>query len=88
MEINQNFKSVPKPTLGSIKPGDVFLVEERGLHESARVAYMRLAELSLDEAHGLEVPVVRLTDGLQCLMRVSRQVTPVKAVLTLEVPFG
>ena len=88
MEIEQKFISAPKPTLGSLKAGDVFLVDEKGLHDTSRVAYMRLAALSLDDAYDLEVPVVRLTDGLQCHMRVSRQVTPVKAVLTLEVPFG
>jgi len=87
MEIVQEFKSVPKPTLGSLKPGEVFIVEVKGLHDSQRVAFMKL-QATLDEAHDLDNPAVNLATGSVQAMRVSRQVTPVKAVLTLEVPFG
>ena len=87
MEIEQKFISAPKPTLGSLKAGDVFLVDEKGLHDTSRVAYMRL-QASLDEAYNSELAVVRLDTGQVKAMRLTAQVTPVKAVLTLEVPFG
>lgn len=88
MEIKQEFKSVPKPSLKSIGPGKVFVVDEKGLHDFQRVAYMRVKPASLDQAFDLEVPVIRLDSGDIVLMRLTRQVTPVEAVLTLEVPFG
>ena len=87
MEIEMDFKSVPKPTLGSLKAGDVFLVDEKGLHDTSRVAYMVSCE-RLFEMADFEVTAVRLTDGRLYAFRKTRQVTPVKAVLTLEVPFG
>ena len=87
MEIKQEFKSVPKPTLGSLKAGDVFLMDEKGLHDTSRAAYMvsvdRIGHMSPEERL-----VIRLTDGRLFAYQMTRQVTPVVAVLTLEVPFG
>lgn len=88
MEIEQKFISVPKPTLSSLRPGDVFLVDEKGLHDTSRVAYMKVQSDSLDESFDTYRAVVRLSDGSNHKMGVYREVTPVKAVLTLEVPFG
>lgn len=87
MEINMDFKSAPKPTLGSLKAGDVFLVDEKGLHDTSRVAYM-VAQQSFFNLEPGDLAVTQLSDGLLGVMRSTRQVTPVKAVLTLEVPFG
>lgn len=86
MEIEQKFISAPKPTLGSLKAGDVFLVDEKGLHDTSRVAYAKARPESSDEK-GVG-RVVRLTDMRIMFMGQFEQVTPVKAVLTLEVPFG
>ncbi|MEJ3666505.1 hypothetical protein [Stutzerimonas stutzeri] len=86
MEIEQKFISAPKPTLGSLKAGDVFLVDEKGLHDTSRVAYVKAAAEPSDSV-GMD-RVVRLTDMRVEHMGQYAQVTPVKAVLTLEVPFG
>jgi len=83
-----DFKSAPKPTLGSLKDGDVFLVDEKGLHDTSRVAYMKVQRETLEEGFRVDTRVVRLDNGVAEWMRVTREVTPVKAVLTLEVPFG
>lgn len=87
MEILQDFKSVPRPTVGSLKGGDVFLIEVKVLHDSERVAYV-VCSRSCDEALAKDVRVVRLSDGYVETMKEWRAVTPVKAVLTVEVPFG
>lgn len=88
MEIIQEFKSAPRPNIGSLKPGDVFLLEEKDLSGEYREAYMRLQAHSVDSAWDATEVVVRLSDATLVPLRVSRQVIPVKAVLTLEVPFG
>jgi len=87
MEIKQKFIAAPKPTLGSLKAGDVFIQEEKRLHDTARVAYM-VCDSSFDQAQAREVRTVRLADGAMFTRGETVQVTPVKAVLTLEVPFG
>ena len=87
MEIEQKFISAPKPTLGSLKAGDVFLVDEKGLHDTSRVAYM-VSGHGVTRGGRYEVTVVRLSDGTVFNRCETSHVTPVKAVLTLEVPFG
>lgn len=88
MEIEMNITRPPKPTLGPLNAGDLFLVDEKGLHDTKRVAYMKLQQASLDEAFDTYLAVVCLSDGSIHQMGEHRQVTPVEAVLTLEVTLG
>jgi hypothetical protein len=90
MEINMEINHIPKPTLGSIKPGRVFVRDEKGLHDTSLVAYMKvkMRPNSLDDAFYAHEAAVRMDNGEVVHFKPSVQVTPVKAVLNLEVPIG
>lgn len=87
MEIDLKPTLAPKPTLASLRPGDAFVLDEKGLHGTERRAYM-VCQTALDEAHDVRRPVACLSTGERISMRGTISVLPAKAKVSLEVVLG